>query len=60
MPQYTPRPRLCRACDGFAIAAITTGTRHPDGSRVTVPVICPSCKGTGHQLPAADPARAGR
>jgi DnaJ-class molecular chaperone len=60
MPQHTPRPRLCRACDGFATAAITTGTRHHDGSRVTVPVICPSCKGTGHQLAAATVARAGR
>ncbi|MFF9285361.1 hypothetical protein [Streptomyces griseosporeus] len=60
MPQHTPRPRLCRDCDGFATAAITTGTRHHDGSRVTVPVTCPSCKGTGHQHPATTLTRAGR
>ncbi|MDX2933992.1 hypothetical protein [Streptomyces ipomoeae] len=39
---------------------ITTGTRHRDGSRVTVRVDCPTCKGTGRTAPVADLARAGR
>ncbi|WP_308407440.1 GGDEF domain-containing protein [Streptomyces olivochromogenes] len=47
MPQRTLRRRICRDCDGFAIAAITTGTRHLDGTRVTLRVPCPACKGTG-------------
>ncbi|MGW0190729.1 hypothetical protein ACWDV7_34040 [Streptomyces sp. NPDC003362] len=47
MPQHTPTRRICRDCDGFATAAITTGTRHPDGTRATLRVTCPSCKGTG-------------
>ncbi|MGW4194077.1 hypothetical protein [Streptomyces sp. NPDC005004] len=60
MPQHTPAPRLCRDCDGFASVAITTGTRHPDGSRVLVRVDCPACQGTGHRAPAAGLVRAGR
>ncbi|MFD7300598.1 hypothetical protein ACFV83_06620 [Streptomyces pharetrae] len=60
MPQHTPTRRIYRDCDGFATAAITTGTRHPDGTRATFRVTCSSCKGTGHQLPAATLARAGR
>ncbi len=48
MPQHAPTRRICRDCDGFATVAITTGTRHADGSRVTVRVTCPTCKGTGH------------
>ena len=47
MPQHTPTRRICRDCDGFATAAITTGTRHPDGTRATLRVTCSSCKGTG-------------
>ncbi|MFF4491275.1 hypothetical protein ACFY0F_33250 [Streptomyces sp. NPDC001544] len=60
MPQHTSHRRICRDCDGFAAAAISTGTRHRDGSRVTIRVTCQTCKGTGHQLPAAQLARAGR
>ncbi|MFC9932061.1 hypothetical protein [Streptomyces sp. NPDC127190] len=60
MPQHTLNRRICRDCDGFATAAITTGTRHPDGTRATLRVTCLSCKGTGHQLAAATVARAGR
>ncbi|CAL9410316.1 hypothetical protein SUDANB106_01655 [Streptomyces sp. enrichment culture] len=41
------RMRNCRDCDGFAAVAITTGTRHRDGSRVTVRVACPACQGAG-------------
>ncbi|MFJ2926706.1 hypothetical protein ACIPIU_17120 [Streptomyces massasporeus] len=51
MPQHAQDTRVCRACDGFALVAITTGTRHPDGTRVTVPVDCPTCLGTGRARP---------
>lgn len=47
MPQHAQNTRVCRNCDGFATAAITTGTRHSDGSRATLRVTCPTCKGTG-------------
>ncbi|MFJ8626607.1 hypothetical protein ACIRD3_27760 [Kitasatospora sp. NPDC093550] len=48
MPQTTPAPaRICPDCDGFAQAAIDTGTRHPDGTRTTIPAYCPACHGTG-------------
>ncbi|MFH9977819.1 hypothetical protein ACH4ND_00895 [Streptomyces sp. NPDC017179] len=60
MPQHAPNARVCRDCDGFATTAITTGTRHRDGTRATVRVACPACQGTGHATPAADLARAGR
>jgi RNase P subunit RPR2 len=43
MPQHVPNTRVCRDCDGFATAAITTGARHRDGTRVT----CRACEGTG-------------
>ncbi|KUN27042.1 hypothetical protein AQJ11_17385 [Streptomyces corchorusii] len=52
MPQRAQNTPICRDCDGFATAAITTGTRHPDGSRATLTVPCPACKGTGHTAPA--------
>ncbi|MFI1290661.1 hypothetical protein ACH4VM_19665 [Streptomyces sp. NPDC020792] len=60
MPQRARNTRVCRDCDGFASVAITTGTRHRDGTRATLHVTCPTCKGTGHTTPAADLARAGR
>ncbi|MEU6010214.1 hypothetical protein [Streptomyces sp. NPDC047453] len=60
MAQHTPTSRICRACDGFATVAITTGTRHPDGTRATLRVTCPTCQGTGHALPTAAVVRAGR
>ncbi|MFR9800434.1 hypothetical protein ACL02U_31725 [Streptomyces sp. MS06] len=60
MPQHAPKLRVCRDCDGFATAAITTGTRHPDGTRATLTITCPTCKGTGHTTPTADLSRAGR
>ncbi|MDH3032745.1 hypothetical protein [Streptomyces sp. TRM75561] len=59
MAQHTPTARICRACDGFAAVAITTGTRLPDGSRATLRVTCPTCKGTGRNVPTAL-VRAGR
>ncbi|MEU2396867.1 hypothetical protein ABZ764_02590 [Streptomyces pseudogriseolus] len=59
MPQHTQITRVCRDCDGFATAAITTGTRHRDGTRVTLRVACPACKGTGLTTPAGV-VRAGR
>ncbi|GGQ35792.1 hypothetical protein GCM10010250_00940 [Streptomyces althioticus] len=46
MPQHAQNTRVCRDCDGFATAAITTGTRHRDGTRITLRVACPACKGT--------------
>jgi DnaJ-class molecular chaperone len=59
MPQHAPNTPVCRDCDGFAAAAITTGTRHADDARATLRVVCPACKGTGHTHPAAL-VRAGR
>ncbi|MEU1406940.1 hypothetical protein ABZ471_32135 [Streptomyces sp. NPDC005728] len=47
MPQRAQNTPVCRDCDGFATAAITTGTRNGDGSRATLTVTCPACKGTG-------------
>ncbi|MEU5797664.1 hypothetical protein ABZ800_29690 [Streptomyces sp. NPDC047813] len=52
MPQHNSAARVCRDCDGFATAAISTGTRHTDGTRTTLTVTCPSCKGTGHTAAA--------
>ncbi|MEU3823912.1 hypothetical protein AB0F36_01150 [Streptomyces sp. NPDC029080] len=46
MPQHT-RARICRDCDGHATVHITTGSRHRDGTRVTLRVTCPACQGTG-------------
>lgn len=40
--------RICPDCDGFPVVAITTGTRHADGTRHVVPVVCPACHGSGH------------
>ncbi|MGW6527424.1 hypothetical protein [Streptomyces venezuelae] len=60
MPQHALNRLICRNCDGFPVVAITTGTRHRDGSRVTVVATCRSCNGTGHAAPAATLARAGR
>ncbi|MGC8920963.1 hypothetical protein OHN99_21850 [Streptomyces jietaisiensis] len=53
MPESAPTTRVCRDCDGFAAAAITTGARHTDGTRATLRVACPACKGTGRTQPAA-------
>ncbi|MFD5446952.1 hypothetical protein [Streptomyces sp. NPDC127100] len=53
MPQHVQNTRVCRDCDGFATAAITTGTRNDDGTRATLRIACLSCKGTGHTTPAA-------
>jgi RNase P subunit RPR2 len=47
MPQPTRPSCVCRDCDGFATVAITTGARHRDGTRKTLPVTCPTCRGTG-------------
>ncbi|MGW1835850.1 hypothetical protein [Streptomyces sp. NPDC002067] len=48
MPENTPaRVRHCRDCDGFPTAAITTGQTNPDGTRRTLTITCPTCKGTG-------------
>ncbi|MEV7830407.1 hypothetical protein AB0P12_07220 [Streptomyces subrutilus] len=47
MPQSASTPPICRDCDGFASATITTGSRSTDGTRTTVPVNCPACRGLG-------------
>ncbi|MGW3066233.1 hypothetical protein ACWDA8_22680 [Streptomyces sp. NPDC001130] len=47
MPQRAQNTPVCRDCDGFATAAITTGTRNTDGTRATLTVTCQACKGTG-------------
>ncbi|MFF1438582.1 hypothetical protein [Streptomyces sp. NPDC058295] len=60
MPQHAQSAPVCRDCDGFATAAITIGTRHPDGSRATLRVACPTCKGAGHARPNVRLARTGR
>ncbi|MEU0586253.1 hypothetical protein [Streptomyces sp. NPDC006132] len=59
MPQHAQNTPVCRDCDGFATVAITTGSRHADGTRATLRVDCPTCQGTGHTLLAAF-ARTGR
>jgi RNase P subunit RPR2 len=53
MPASTLPRRVCRDCDGFPVVAITTGTRHHDGTRVLLRVECRACHGTGRTLPAA-------
>jgi DnaJ-class molecular chaperone len=60
MPQHVPNLPVCRDCDGFATVVITTGTRLPDGSRVTLRVTCSACHGTGHTVLASALVRAGR
>ncbi|MFE9937973.1 hypothetical protein [Streptomyces hirsutus] len=59
MPQRTRTARVCRDCDGFPVVAITTGTRHTDGTRAALRIVCPACQGTGRALSAAL-ARMGR
>nr|WP_030905436.1 hypothetical protein [Streptomyces sp. NRRL F-5126] len=57
MPDHAPTLPICRHCDGFPTVHITAGTRHPDGTHVTLRAVCPACQGTGHTRPAA-PAHA--
>ncbi|MFI0225079.1 hypothetical protein [Streptomyces lydicus] len=60
MPQRVQNTPVCRDCDGFATATITTGTRHADGTRATLRVTCSTCKGAGHIAPASALAKTGR
>ncbi|MGQ4414805.1 hypothetical protein ACN6LA_005212 [Streptomyces sp. SAS_269] len=60
MPQHARGTRVCRDCDGHATTHITTGTCNPDGTRRTLTVVCPACKGTGHTAPAVSVARVGK
>ncbi|MFE9902430.1 hypothetical protein [Streptomyces achromogenes] len=53
MPASTPPRPLCRDCDGFPVVTITTGDRHRNGTRVTVPVTCRTCQGSGHTTPVS-------
>jgi hypothetical protein len=39
--------RVCPNCDGFATAAVPSGTRHPDGTRALLHIDCRICHGTG-------------
>ncbi|MZF84463.1 hypothetical protein [Streptomyces sp. SID5643] len=43
----TPAPRICPNCDGFASAAITTGSRDACGHLHTLTVDCRACDGLG-------------
>jgi hypothetical protein len=57
MPQHAPNRPRCPHCDGFPTVAVTTGARHPDGTRITVRVTCPACQATGlGTAPARRPA----
>ncbi|MFJ4645825.1 hypothetical protein ACIP6Q_20085 [Streptomyces bobili] len=60
MPQHARNTPVCRDCDGFAAVAITTGARHLDGTRATLLVTCPTCKGTGIARLTAHLAHTGR
>ncbi|WP_406414883.1 hypothetical protein [Streptomyces sp. NBC_01614] len=60
MPQRASNTPVCRDCHGFATAAITTGTRHRDGTRATLTVDCRACKGTGHAKATSSVAHTGR
>ncbi|MEU4952785.1 hypothetical protein [Streptomyces lavendulae] len=53
MPGTPVIPRVCRDCDGFATATITTGVRTTDGTKATISVHCPACRGFGRTVPAA-------
>jgi DnaJ-class molecular chaperone len=46
-PTTTPTPRICPNCDGFATAAITTGSRDRHGHLRTITANCPACNGLG-------------
>jgi len=59
MPEHDSNTPACHNCKGFATAAVTTGDRHSDGSRVTVRATCTACKGTG-RAPTPAFARTGR
>ncbi|GGT23978.1 MULTISPECIES: hypothetical protein [Streptomyces] len=59
MPQTASTPSVCRDCDGFATVTITTGDRSTDGTRATIRVYCPACRGLGNTAPA-NLARIGR
>ena len=60
MPQHAPNTPVCRDCDGFPVVAITTGLHLPDGTRQTLTVVCPACKGTGRTRTARALVRTGR
>jgi hypothetical protein len=47
IPATITHARICPNCDGFATAAVPSGTRHLDGSRVLLRVDCGTCHGTG-------------
>ncbi|MGW7208704.1 hypothetical protein [Streptomyces sp. NPDC054837] len=46
-PATSTAARICPNCDGFATAAIPSGTRHRDGSRALLHIDCGTCHGTG-------------
>ncbi|MEU4198410.1 hypothetical protein [Streptomyces sp. NPDC026294] len=51
MAQNVPADaRLCRNCDGFAAAKVTTGRTNPDSTRHTTTVACRACNGRGFHL----------
>ncbi|KFG02268.1 hypothetical protein IQ62_03415 [Streptomyces scabiei] len=60
MPVRLPNRPVCHHCDGFPVVSITTGDRNRNGSRATLRVTCPACRGTGHTLPTSASAKTGR
>jgi diguanylate cyclase (GGDEF)-like protein len=60
MPQPAPNTPVCHDCDGFPAVVITTGLRLPDGTRQTLTVACPACKGTGRARTTSALVRTGR
>jgi DnaJ-class molecular chaperone len=42
-----PTARICPNCDGFATAAITTGSSDQHGHLPTMTANCPACNGQG-------------
>ncbi|MEU5321457.1 hypothetical protein AB0G67_32585 [Streptomyces sp. NPDC021056] len=46
-PATSTTARICPNCDGFATAAVPSGTRHHDGTRTLLHIDCGTCHGTG-------------
>ncbi|GAA2087923.1 hypothetical protein GCM10009801_51230 [Streptomyces albiaxialis] len=57
MPVRLTTRHICGHCDGFPVVAITTGTHHRDGSRITIRATCPDCQGTGRAPTRPTPNR---
>lgn len=58
--QSTDNCRICANCDGCPTAHIATGHTLPDGTRQTLAMVCPDCRGTGTRATSRALARTGR